>query len=281
MYAKEMIKPKLHQLDQEKLARLYSDLRRESLATGSFPITVRHLESMIRMAEASAKMNLREYVRSDDIDLAIQVTVGSFVNAQKGYTRSWYMSLTIVPHSQGFRKYVHKATDHAELLAFLLGQLVKEKVQLVILQRGQEPASVEIPLSQLEARVSIRGVQATHSSWLTRHPFTRPRRWKSSTLPASCAPNFSSPTATSTSRMKSKSKRCSPTSTRMSFEVMIWPEGLREGICNIFGLVWESRCIANFASCFLYTSVTDSILMLKCVRALPTRRRGCCCSQRF
>ena len=83
MYAKEMIKPKLQQLDQEKLARLYADLRRESLATGSFPITVRHLESMIRMSEASAKMNLREYVRSDDIDLAIQVTVGSFVNAQK------------------------------------------------------------------------------------------------------------------------------------------------------------------------------------------------------
>lgn len=83
MYAKEMIKPKLQQLDQEKLARLYADLRRESLATGSFPITVRHLESMIRMAEASAKMHLREYVRADDIDLAIQVTVGSFVNAQK------------------------------------------------------------------------------------------------------------------------------------------------------------------------------------------------------
>ena len=83
MYAKEHIRPKLHQLDQDKLARLYADLRRESLATGSFPITVRHLESMIRMSEASAKMNLREYVRADDIDLAIQVTVGSFVSAQK------------------------------------------------------------------------------------------------------------------------------------------------------------------------------------------------------
>ena len=35
------------------------------------------------MSEASAKMNLREYVRADDIDLAIQVTVGSFVSAQK------------------------------------------------------------------------------------------------------------------------------------------------------------------------------------------------------
>lgn len=83
MYSKEHIRPKLHQLDQDKLARLYADLRRESLATGSFPITVRHLESMIRMSEASAKMHLREYVRADDIDLAIQVTVGSFVNAQK------------------------------------------------------------------------------------------------------------------------------------------------------------------------------------------------------
>ena len=53
------------------------------MATGSYPITVRHLESVIRMAEASAKMALREYVRADDIDLAIEVTVGSFVSAQK------------------------------------------------------------------------------------------------------------------------------------------------------------------------------------------------------
>lgn len=83
MYAKEKIRPKLFDLDQEKLARLFADLRRESMATGSYPITVRHLESMIRMAEASAKMALREYVRADDIDLAIEVAVGSFVSAQK------------------------------------------------------------------------------------------------------------------------------------------------------------------------------------------------------
>ena len=35
------------------------------------------------MSEASAKMHLRDYVRGDDIDLAIQVMVGSFVSAQK------------------------------------------------------------------------------------------------------------------------------------------------------------------------------------------------------
>lgn len=82
-YARDRVKPQLHQMDNDKISRLYSDLRRESLSTGSYPITVRHLESMIRMSEASAKMHLREYVRGDDIDLAIQVTVGSFVSAQK------------------------------------------------------------------------------------------------------------------------------------------------------------------------------------------------------
>lgn len=83
MYAREKIRPKLYDMDQEKLARLFADLRRESMVTGSYPITVRHLESMIRMSEASARMALREYVRSDDIDLAIEVAVGSFVSAQK------------------------------------------------------------------------------------------------------------------------------------------------------------------------------------------------------
>jgi MCM AAA-lid domain len=83
MYAREKVRPKLYDLDSEKLSRLFADLRRESAATGSFPITVRHLESMIRMAEASARMSLREYVRADDVDLAISVAVESFVNAQK------------------------------------------------------------------------------------------------------------------------------------------------------------------------------------------------------
>lgn len=87
MYAREKVKPKLYDMDHEKISQLFADLRRESLATGSFPITVRHLESMIRMSEASAKMALREYVRADDVDIAISVAVGSFINAQKMSTK--------------------------------------------------------------------------------------------------------------------------------------------------------------------------------------------------
>ncbi|KAG2015633.1 ATP dependent DNA helicase [Coprinopsis cinerea AmutBmut pab1-1] len=144
MYARERIKPKLYDLDQEKLSRLFADLRRESLATGSYPITVRHLESMIRMAEASAKMALREYVRADDIDLAIEVAIGSFVNAQK-------MSIKKTLQ-RGFRKYLTQSKDHEELLAYLLGGLIKDKVRFYQLQRREQPERVTVKLAELEEK---------------------------------------------------------------------------------------------------------------------------------
>merc|ERR1711928_132941 len=82
-YAREKIHPKLHQIDQDKIARMYSDLRRESMVTGSIPITVRHIESMIRLAEAHAKMHLRDYVVEDDVNMAIRVMLESFIDTQK------------------------------------------------------------------------------------------------------------------------------------------------------------------------------------------------------
>merc|ERR1719510_2455086 len=73
LYARERVHPKLHEMDQDKVAKMYADLRRESMATGSVPITVRHIESMIRIAEAHAKMHLREFVRDDDVNMAMRV----------------------------------------------------------------------------------------------------------------------------------------------------------------------------------------------------------------
>ena len=83
IYAREKFHPKLHQMDQEKVAKMYSELRRESMATGSIPITVRHIESMIRMAEAHAKMHLREFVSEDDVNMAMRVMLESFIDTQK------------------------------------------------------------------------------------------------------------------------------------------------------------------------------------------------------
>lgn len=82
-YARSRIYPKLNQMDMEKVSRVYADLRKESHTTGSFPITVRHLESILRIAESHAKMRLSVYVSSNDLDRAIKVVVDSFIGAQK------------------------------------------------------------------------------------------------------------------------------------------------------------------------------------------------------
>ncbi|KAK3327155.1 DNA replication licensing factor mcm2 [Cercophora scortea] len=83
VYARERCSPKLYHMDEDKVARLFADMRRESLATGAYPITVRHLEAIIRISEAFCRMRLSEYCTAQDIDRAIAVTVDSFVGSQK------------------------------------------------------------------------------------------------------------------------------------------------------------------------------------------------------
>lgn len=71
IYSKRFTKPKLSEIDQDKVTQFYADIRRESNVVGGIPIAVRHIESVIRMSEAWAKMHLRDHVRTDDIDNAI------------------------------------------------------------------------------------------------------------------------------------------------------------------------------------------------------------------
>lgn len=83
LYAREHCQPKLLHMDEDKVARLFADMRRESLATGAYPITVRHLEAIIRISESFCRMRLSEYCSAQDIDRAIAVTVDSFIGSQK------------------------------------------------------------------------------------------------------------------------------------------------------------------------------------------------------
>jgi predicted ATP-dependent protease len=57
-----------------QIATLYSELRKASSLTGGVPIAVRHIESILRMSEACARMHLRDYVREDDVDMALKVS---------------------------------------------------------------------------------------------------------------------------------------------------------------------------------------------------------------
>lgn len=56
---------------------------------------------------------------------------------------------------QGFRKYLTQARDHEELLAFLLGQIVKDKARFYQYQHYQPPESVTVKVSELDERVNF------------------------------------------------------------------------------------------------------------------------------
>jgi len=83
MYARDKVHVKIESLDQDKISSLYADLRRASMVGDSIPITLRHLESIVRMSEAHARMHLRDYVLPEDVNLATSVLLNSFINAQK------------------------------------------------------------------------------------------------------------------------------------------------------------------------------------------------------
>jgi DNA replication licensing factor MCM2 len=120
VYSKEKVHPRLNHMDQDKIARMYADLRRESMITGSIPITVRHIESIIRISEAHARMHLREYVNEDDVNMAIRVAIESFIDTQK-YSITKTMK-------KNFAKYLTYKRDNNELLLFLLRQLITDQL---------------------------------------------------------------------------------------------------------------------------------------------------------
>ena len=120
LYAKRNCRPSLHNIDEDKISQVYSEMRLESAYSGGIPIAVRHVESLIRIAEAHAKMHLRDYVREDDVDMAIRVMLQSFIGAQKFSVKS---SL-----QRRFQKYMVYKRDNFELLLHVLQVLVREQV---------------------------------------------------------------------------------------------------------------------------------------------------------
>uniref|UniRef100_A0A674J2L3 DNA replication licensing factor MCM2 n=2 Tax=Terrapene triunguis TaxID=2587831 RepID=A0A674J2L3_9SAUR len=161
IYAKEKVHPKLNQMDQDKVARMYSDLRKESMATGSIPITVRHIESMIRMAEAHARIHLRDYVVEDDVNMAIRVMLESFIDTQK-FSVMRSMRKT-------FSRYLAFRRDNNELLLFILKQLVAEQVMYQRNRYGAQQDTIEVPEKDLvdKARqINIHTLSAFYDSEL-------------------------------------------------------------------------------------------------------------------
>jgi DNA replication licensing factor MCM2 len=122
-HARTFIKPKLTSINKEKITKFYTDLRKESTTAGGINIAVRHIESVIRMSEANARMHLREYVNDDDVDLAISVMLQSFIQSQK-----FSVSRMI---QKKFMHYIKFREENSVLLKQLLDKLVREKVMIL------------------------------------------------------------------------------------------------------------------------------------------------------
>jgi DNA replication licensing factor MCM2 len=157
-YARTNVRPVLkgNTFDQEKVASLYVALRRESAASGGVPIAVRHVESIMRMSEAHAKMHLRDYVRDDDMDAAIRMMLESFIDAQKFSVRRALR--------RSFAKFISSGEDRAHLLLHILQDMFRKEQMYQVIRLRQRNQSEEmldtldVPLDELESRARERRI---------------------------------------------------------------------------------------------------------------------------
>merc|ERR1712125_245626 len=106
VYARQRVFPKIMDLDKEKLSNFYKDIRAEAFRSGGAPMTARHVESIIRIAEANARIELRQHVNANDLNNAISTMVDSFIMSQKHQVAEELR--------KKFRRYVTQATPMAD-----------------------------------------------------------------------------------------------------------------------------------------------------------------------
>ncbi|XP_021280056.1 DNA replication licensing factor MCM2 [Herrania umbratica] len=145
-YAKLNVFPRFHDKDMAKLTKVYADLRKESSRGQGVPIAVRHIESMIRMSEAHARMHLRQHVTEEDVDMAIRVLLESFISTQKfGVQKALRKS---------FRQYITFKKDYHGLLLVLLRELVNNAMRFEEILSGSTSglSYVDVQVTDLQAK---------------------------------------------------------------------------------------------------------------------------------
>merc|ERR1712050_163489 len=139
VYARQKVFPKVTDIDREKLANFYKDIRAESFRSGGAPMTARHVESIVRLAEANARIELRHHVTAKDLDSAIGVMLESFIQSQKHQVAEELR--------KKFRHYIAHATPLADQFMAIFEKLFIDKTERMRLARGgSAPELSEVPL---------------------------------------------------------------------------------------------------------------------------------------
>eukprot|EP00913_Durusdinium_trenchii_P007687 g7222.t2 len=141
VYARQRVFPKMTDVDAEKLASFYSEMRAEAFRTGGAPMTARHMDSLIRLAEANARIELRHHVNSRDIDNAIAVMLESFIQSQKHQVAEELR--------KKFRRYLAQG-PLADQFMHLLDQMFKEKsIKAQLSRRDVELEEVFVEMAEV------------------------------------------------------------------------------------------------------------------------------------
>jgi len=143
VYAKQKCKPELTGMNKQKVTTFYSKLRQKSSVEGSIPVAVRHIESILRMAVARAKIHLRDNVNETDVDVAIKVMLESFIETQKFSVKQQLY--------QEFKQYMTTNSDSNTLLMHMLQQEVRQYQWYT--NSGENDLNViEIPMKEFRNR---------------------------------------------------------------------------------------------------------------------------------
>lgn len=116
-YARQKVFPKVSEIDTEKLANFYKDLRAASFKSGGAPVTARVLDSIVRLTEASARMELRQQVIGKDLDFALATMLESFIQSQKYQVAEELR--------QQFKRYLTQAQPPSEQFISVLDKIFK------------------------------------------------------------------------------------------------------------------------------------------------------------
>lgn len=121
-YAKRFISPKITKRHNQKLQNFYGELRSKSGQFDGINIVTRHLESLIRMSQASARIHLRNIVSDQDLDIAIGIMLNTFIETQRHNTQKQLRKT--------FQRYLHSRTEHNVLLKAILKNSLEHQNQL-------------------------------------------------------------------------------------------------------------------------------------------------------
>lgn len=170
LFAKKNYQPQLTTGVIKKLEQFYVKIRQSSALMSGLDIVPRHLESLVRFSQASAKIHLRQQVEASDCDIAISMLLESFIQSQKPSIGKNLEKL--------FSLELKKNRNIESLILHELQELLNTKVALMkIIQRDTIENDIEsiikIPLQELEDRLKNRGIEYQLKDFIKKDVFAR------------------------------------------------------------------------------------------------------------